>query len=50
MLRQPDCQQAVVATLLNWNIDAVQNELRLITQPTLILWGGAMLSSTLPTG
>jgi pimeloyl-ACP methyl ester carboxylesterase len=39
MLRQPDCQQAVVATLLNWNIDAVQNELRLITQPTLILWG-----------
>jgi pimeloyl-ACP methyl ester carboxylesterase len=39
MLRKPDCQQAVVATLLNWNIDAVQDELRLITQPTLILWG-----------
>jgi pimeloyl-ACP methyl ester carboxylesterase len=39
MLRQPDCQQAVVSTLLNWNIDVVQDELSLITQPTLILWG-----------
>ena len=39
MLREPDCQRAVVSTLLNWNLDKVEGELGLIRQPTLVIWG-----------
>jgi pimeloyl-ACP methyl ester carboxylesterase len=39
MLREPDCQQAVVSTLLNFNIDRIEEELSLTKKPTLILWG-----------
>lgn len=39
LLNDPACQRAIVATLQAWDLRAVERDLHLVHQPTLIVWG-----------
>lgn len=39
LLNNPACLRAIVATLQAWDLRAVERDLHLVRQPTLIVWG-----------
>jgi pimeloyl-ACP methyl ester carboxylesterase len=39
LLRDPGCQRAIITTLRDWDVRAIERALPLVSQPALILWG-----------
>jgi len=39
VLRNTDCRRAIIATLQAWDLRAIERDLSLVRQPTLIIWG-----------